>query len=565
MSEGGKNERDIESLRSMTVEEKLKKANIPLLAQVLDVASNTLFNDVNRRTLVDPVFNIDLTDHEANSISVSVEEASEIETACRQGEGYQPKTWLYGHFLKTSDMADFNKYGMSESLNYSLSNGSTTPYPRHMALGDYVIKHPMFGYITMAESSHIRTVDRVEEEERKSQLARSRPIGASLSMTNLNTGTDTAFQNNIMIHAISGKDFPEVKEINLDTLEKVHRYMDCMPVTQEKPTLAVVFGEVRTDINTVFEMSNIEELVKGEFEDGKWIDWTFQRLYPILKKCLNLMNKAADVNTIKSSVDKVRLTSTTENWNNYQTFMNYKKQVFAVLKNHDVMGRDNDQMTAALKPSEQTFLANALYDNLPQKTEMEKAFKNVVKAGSEHAKGKFVTIPTYFRTATQVFTERMGVSNGAMKFAIPLVGVVQNHDDRVGNKNNKRPVDDGDDDILANLNPAGTKTAATRCDGCGYIGNCSDKKSCVYKDHPGYNAERVSWADSTNGKAYADPAIMPAKPGASVATGCRHLVFTHKPDGSALTTQEMAGLKRHFTPLVSPLNRKGVGGKHPRR
>ena len=51
MSEGGKNERDIESLRSMTVEEKLKKANIPLLAQVLDVASNTLFNDVNRRTL----------------------------------------------------------------------------------------------------------------------------------------------------------------------------------------------------------------------------------------------------------------------------------------------------------------------------------------------------------------------------------------------------------------------------------------------------------------------------------------------------------------------------------
>ena len=46
------------------------------------------------------------------------------------------------------------------------------------------------------------------------------------------------------------------------------------------------------------------------------------------------------------------------------------------------MGRDNDQMTAALKSSEQTFLANALYDNLPQKTEMEKAFKNVVKAGS---------------------------------------------------------------------------------------------------------------------------------------------------------------------------------------
>jgi hypothetical protein len=59
---------------------------------------------------------------------------------------------------------------------------------------------------------------------------------------------------------------------------------------------------------------------------------------------------------------------------------------------------------------------------------------------------------------------------------------------------------------------------------------------------------------------------MPAKPGASVATGCRHLVFTHKPDGSALTTQEMAGLKRHFTPLVSPLHRKGGGGgKYPRR
>jgi hypothetical protein len=37
MSEGEKNERDNESL--MTVEEKLKKANIPLLAQVLDVAS----------------------------------------------------------------------------------------------------------------------------------------------------------------------------------------------------------------------------------------------------------------------------------------------------------------------------------------------------------------------------------------------------------------------------------------------------------------------------------------------------------------------------------------------
>jgi hypothetical protein len=436
-----------------------------------------------------------------------------------------------------------------------------------MALGDYVIKHPMLGYITMAESSHIRTVDRVDEEERQSQLARSRPIGASLSMSNLNTGNDTAsnsaFQNNIMIHAVSGKELPEVKEINLETLEKVHRFMDCIPANQEKPTLTVVFGEVRTDINTLFEMSNIEELVKGEFEDGKWVNWTFQRLYPILKKCLNLMTKAADVNTIKTSIDRVRLTSTTENWNNHQSFMNYKKQVFAVLKNHDVMGRDNDQMTAALKPSEQTFLANALYDNLPQKTEMEKAFKNVVKAGSEHAKGKFATIPLYFTTATHVFTERMGVSNGAMKFAIPLVGVAQNHDERGGNKNNnKRSSEEEDAHMLANFNSSGARST-TRCDGCGYIGHCSDKNSCVYKDHPGYNAERVPWAQSTNGKAYADPTIMPAKPGTAVATGCKHLVFTHKPDGSAITKQELAGLRRHFTSSESPHRQQGVN-KHPR-
>jgi hypothetical protein len=76
---------------------------------------------VDRRTLVDPVYNVDLTDYKSSSISVTLEEASEIETACRQGEGYQPKTWLYGHFLKTSDHANLNEYGMSEHLNYSLS------------------------------------------------------------------------------------------------------------------------------------------------------------------------------------------------------------------------------------------------------------------------------------------------------------------------------------------------------------------------------------------------------------------------------------------------------------
>ena len=39
--------------------------------------------------------------------------------------------------------------------------------------------------------------------------------------------------------------------------------------------------------------------------------------------------------------------------------------------------------------------------------------------------------------------------------------------------------------------PQGLTKSTTRCDGCGYIGHCPDKKSCVYKDHPGYNAERV--------------------------------------------------------------------------
>ena len=51
-----------------------------------------------------------------------------------------------------------------------------------MALGDYVIKHPMFGYISMAENSHIRSVDRAEEEERQARLTRSMSIGASLSL-----------------------------------------------------------------------------------------------------------------------------------------------------------------------------------------------------------------------------------------------------------------------------------------------------------------------------------------------------------------------------------------------
>ena len=127
---------------------------------------------------------------------------------------------------------------------------------------------------------------------------------------------------------------------------------------------------------------------------------------------------------------------------------------------------------------------------------------------------------------------------------------------------NKRSSEEEDAHMLANFNSSGARSTI-RCDGCGYIGHCSDKNSCVYKDHPGYNAERVSWAQSTNGKAYADPTIMPAKPGTAVATGCKHLVFTHKPDGSAITKQELAGLRRHFTSSESP-HRQGGVNKHPR-
>jgi hypothetical protein len=148
-----------------------------------------------------------------------------------------------------------------------------------------------------------------------------------------------------------------------------------------------------------------------------------------------------------------------------------------------------------------------------------------------------------------------------MKFAIPLVGVAQNYDERGVNKNNKRSSEEEDVHTLANFNSSSTRT--TRCDGCGYIGHCPDKTNCVYKDHPGFNTERVSWEKSTNGKAYADPNIMPAKPGASVASGCKHLIFTHSPDGTALSTEEMARLRRHFTSSDSP--HKRGGGKNPRR
>jgi hypothetical protein len=64
---------------------------------------------------------------------------AEIDLALIMGDTYVQKIWLYGHYLKSAPDADFAKYGLPESLNFSLKNQTTTTFARHMPVGNYLI------------------------------------------------------------------------------------------------------------------------------------------------------------------------------------------------------------------------------------------------------------------------------------------------------------------------------------------------------------------------------------------------------------------------------------------
>ena len=142
-----------------TNEEKLAFVGIPLRAQVLNVETQELVNDVDRRHPINEMFNVELTDYKSNILYVTAEEMAEIDLALTLGNAYVQKIWLYGHYLKAAPDADFEKYGLPESLNYPLQNNTTTTFPRHMPLGSYSIKDPRFGYITIEELQKIRKID----------------------------------------------------------------------------------------------------------------------------------------------------------------------------------------------------------------------------------------------------------------------------------------------------------------------------------------------------------------------------------------------------------------------
>ena len=250
--------------------------------------------------------------------------------------------------------------------------------------------------------------------------------GLSMSALGNQTASSSILNNHVVIHASAGQQVVQLKKINSEELERLHAYYQCIPAHQTPPTLSITMGLAKTDVNTIFQMADtnqVPELATNDYTGWKWLEWSFDKLYLILKKCLNLMTTAADVNSIKTTLDNEVLSSTADNWHNSMTFVNYKGRVYTALKDNSVMNRETDEMNKVLKDNEQKLLANSLFDNLPTSNEMEKAFKNVVKAASLQSKGKFDSIPLYFETTAEVFAERIRVAHSARKFAIPLNGL----------------------------------------------------------------------------------------------------------------------------------------------
>jgi len=232
------------------------------------------------------------------------------------------------------------------------------------------------------------------------------------------TASSSILNNHVVIHASAGQQVVQLKKINSEELERLHAYYQCIPAHQTPPTLSITMGLAKTDVNTIFQMADtnqVPELATNDYTGWKWLEeWSFDKLYLILKKCLNLMTTAADVNSIKTTLDNEVLSSTADNWHNSMTFVNYKGRVYTALKDNSVMNRETDEMNKVLKDNEKKLLANSLFDNLPTSNEMEKAFKNVVKAASLQSKGKFDSIPLYFETTaesvyktTEITTVRM--------------------------------------------------------------------------------------------------------------------------------------------------------------
>lgn len=153
--------------------------------------------------------------------------------------------------------------------------------------------------------------------------------------THSNTST-----SNVVIHTSAGQKIVQLQSISPNELEKLRQYYHAIGPGQTPPTLSVTMGMVLTEVNTIFMMadqSQVPELSTIVWQDNKWLEWTFDQLFPILKKCLNLMTTAADVTSIKTALDKVILHSSNTNWHLPMNFVEYKVNAYAVLKDSSVV------------------------------------------------------------------------------------------------------------------------------------------------------------------------------------------------------------------------------------
>ena len=183
--------------------------------------------------------------------------------------------------------------------------------------------------------------------------------------------------------------------------------------------------DVKDDVNGIFDIVDttiVPELVKIEWENNKWLTWTPEKITDILKRCIQSLTSTSNVTAITNSLKSHKLTSTSSNWSQHTTFVNYKKSVLKVLRDNSVMEEDSEQIKpATLTAREHALLANSMFDNLPTGNEMERAFKDVVKVGSTNSDGKFGTIDNFLGKMTEVFRERLQLAAGMRKYA--LVGL----------------------------------------------------------------------------------------------------------------------------------------------
>jgi len=416
MSEG-------ETETTMTNHELLNKARIPLIAQVL--IDGELVKQYNRSYSLH-YYNNPITDHTGNILYVSTEELAELVSATKIGGDYYPKQWVYGFFWKISEDADFSKIGIAEILNYQLTDGSTIPYPRHMPIGQHLCLHPTYGYTTVEEMNLIR------------QSERPNAADSSLHLSSLGTtanNTAVVSQNHIKVFAQSGEKPIRMTEVTLETIEQLASFYRRLPHGHEMPALSTTMHDVKDDVNGIFDIVDttiVPELVKIEWENNKWLTWTPEKITDILKRCIQSLTSTSNVTAIINSLKGHKLTSTSSNWSQHTTFVNYKKSVLKVLRDNSVMEEDSEQIKpATLTAREHALLANSMFDNLPTGNEMERAFKDVVKVGSTNSDGKFGTIDNFLGKMTEVFRERLQLAAGMRKYA--LVGLTG---EKRGNENN---------------------------------------------------------------------------------------------------------------------------------